>query len=151
MMIENGKFTLERVRISGRDLSLWTEEAAKSLDSKERNSMLEISFFADSYDTDEIALSDVTVVVSRGLVSFDIEIPALLDALTNAYLPQECAKFSRCLVKKQGDKLISYDMRLQGHPKQIISEDAGTAALFEAIQTLKGLPREVFIEGENDE
>ena len=33
MMIENGSFTLESAKISGRELSIWAAEAAKLLSS----------------------------------------------------------------------------------------------------------------------
>lgn len=62
MTIKNGSFTLESAKISGRELSVWAEEEAKSLSSKERDSMLEISFFAEDNDTDEITVSNVTAI-----------------------------------------------------------------------------------------
>ena len=146
MMIENGSFTLSGVKISGRELSFWAEEKAKSLDSKERDSMFKISFFADDHDTDEIALDNVTLVVFRGFINFELKTPEVLKALRDTYLPQECARYSRYLIKKRGDELIARDMDSLGCPSKIISENSDIADLFEAIQTLKGLPREVFID-----
>lgn len=146
MMIENGNFTLSSVKISGKELSSWAKEEAKSLDSKERDSMFKISFFADDNDTDEILLDDVTVVISRGFVNFKIETFEVLDALRDTYLPRECAPSSGYLVKRLGDKLIAYNMLILEHPMRVVSEDADVADLFEAIGTLKGLPREVFID-----
>lgn len=90
------------MKISGRELSFWAEERAKSLDSKERDSMFKISFFANDNDTDKISLEDVTVVVSRGFIKFKIETLEVLKALRDTYLPRECARYSRYLVKKRG-------------------------------------------------
>lgn len=146
MMIENGSFALSSVKISGRELSFWAEETAKSLDSKERDSMFKISFFANDNDTDEISLEDVTVVVSRGFIKFKLETLEVLKALRDTYLPQECARYSRYLVKKRGNKLIARDMDSLGCPSKVISENSDIADLFEAIQTLKGIPREVFVD-----
>lgn len=146
MMIENGSFVLSSVKISGRELSFWAEERAKSLDSKEKDSMFKISFFANNNDTDEISLEDVTVVVSRGFIKFKLETPDVLKALRDTYLPQECARYSRYLVKKRGNKLIARDIDSLGCPSKVISENSDIADLFEAIQTLKGIPREVFVD-----
>ena len=144
MMIENGSFTLESAKISGRELSIWAAEAAKLLSSKGRNSMLEISFFAEDNDTDEIAVRNVTAIIFKGFFSLKLKIPYVLDALEEQYLPQECARSSKYLVKSRGDELVAYDMRVSKYPERVIENDASLADLFEAIQTLRGLPKEAF-------
>lgn len=144
MMIENGSFTLESAKISGRELSIWAAEAAKLLSSKGRNSMLEISFFAEDNDTDEIAVRNVTAIIFKGFFSLKLKIPYVLDALEEQYLPQECARSSKYLVKRRGDELVAYDMRVSKYPERVIENDASLADLFEAIKTLRGLPKEAF-------
>lgn len=144
MTIKNGSFTLESAKISGRELSAWAEEEAKSLSSKERDSMLEISFFAEDNDTDEITVSNVTAIISKGFFSLKLEIPYVLDALAEQYLPLECARFSKYLVKRRGDELVAYDMRVSKYIERVIENDVNLADLFEAIQTLRRLPKEAF-------
>lgn len=106
--------------------------------------MLEISFFAKDNDTDEIAVGNVTAIISKGFFSLKLEIPYVLDALEEQYLPLECARFSKYLVKRRGDELVAYDMRVSKYLERVIENDANLADLFEAIQTLRRLPKEVF-------
>lgn len=146
MMIKNGSFTLSSVKISGRELSVWAEEEAKLLKSKERDSMFKISFFTEDNNTDEITVRNVTAIISKGFFNFKLEVPCVLDALVEQYLPQECAKFSGYLVKRRGDELVAYDMRAPKYPERVIENDAGLADLFEAIQTLRRFPKEAFMD-----
>ena len=106
--------------------------------------MLEISFFAEDNDTDEIAVRNVTAIIFKGFFSLKLKIPYVLDALEEQYLPQECARSSKYLVKRRGDELVAYDMRVSKYPERVIENDASLADLFEAIQTLRGLPKEAF-------
>ena len=144
MTIKNGSFTLESAKISGRELSVWAAEEAKSLSSKERDSMLKISFFAEDNDTDEVAVRNVTAIISKGFFSLKLETPYVLDALEEQYLPQECARFSKYLVKRRGTTLVAYDMRTPKYPERVIENDANLVDLFEAIQTLRMLLKETF-------
>lgn len=78
--------------------------------------------------------------ISKGFFSLKLEIPYVLDALAEQYLPLECARFSKYLVKRRGDELVAYDMRVSKYIERVIENDANLADLFEAIQTLRRLP-----------
>lgn len=147
MMIENGEFVLG-VTVKGRDVSSWAKEESNSsnLSEKYKTAMLNICFFAEKHYADGIKINRATAVVSKGLVNFKVDTQEMIDGLSAKYLPSECIAFSGYLVKRRDDQLIAYDMKLSKYPERVVSEDADVADLFEAIKTLKGLPREVFID-----
>lgn len=134
------------VVIKGKEISSWAKEEANSLSEEYKTAMLNICLFAEKHYADEIKIDRATVVVSKGLINFKVDTQEMLDSLSTKYLPIECTAFSGYLVKRHDDRLMAYDMKFSKYPERVVSEDADVADLFEAIKTLKGLPREVFID-----